>query len=249
MAWSIGTVGKNVNNTNPCTTVAVTLTLTAGRSYLVAGCGFQTGGGTRSLTCASDLDGDLGTADLSSAAQVSPLYVWRKDAAVGGSTTITVTSSGNMVNMSVLVTEVQVAAMVKRGTGLYAPFTTTTAWDSGPFDTVSGSELLYVVNYITNRSDGVISACDDNNGNTYTVGQKQATSGGESVNDAYFFGTLAQENAEAEATISVSATGRQVFLAYGAAAATGLVGPLVGSGKLVGTGSLLGLSPLVHLGV
>jgi hypothetical protein len=249
MTWVIGTVGKNVNNTNPCTTVAITITLTAGRSYLVAGCGFQTGGGTRTLTCASDLDGTLGTADLDSGAQVSPLYVWRKDAAVGGSTTITVTSSGNMVNMMVLVTEVQVAAMVKRGTGLYVPFTAVTAWDSGPFDTVSGSELLYVANYVTNRADGVISAADDNNGNAYTVGQVQDTSGGESVMDAYFFGTLAQENAEAEVTMSVSSTGRQVVLAYGAAAAAAPIGPLVGSGKLVGSGNLVGLGPLVQAGV
>lgn len=217
MTWAIGAVDKAVQNTSPSTTVTKAITLTAGSSVLVFGAALQTGGGTRTLICSSDLDGAL-TIDLSSGALATPAYLFRKDNVIGGSTTFTLTASGNCANLIIFITEVQFSAMVFKGTGINTSFSATTNWDSGAFTTGATTQMFYTGLYITNRTDGVISSCDDANSHSYTVGQKQITTSGESINDAYYFGQLASEAAEAQATVSVSATGRMLVAAYGAAA-------------------------------
>lgn len=213
-----GTGGINVDNTLNTTTVTKTLTYTAGRCIVVEACGFQNGGGTRTLSASSDLDGSLGAADSSNGTVAGPSYVWHLNNLTGGSTVITITASGTMLNLMVLIRE-YAGGSLTLAQQAKAALSATTAWDSGAVTTGVSTELLVGFGYSTSRNNLTISSCDDGNGNSYTNDQTELTSSGESCASCDFMGTLISASRKANATMAGASTGEMHFVSYAAAVA------------------------------
>lgn len=213
--------GASVTNTSAgtVTTVTGTLTLTAGNSIVVEAFGEQTGGGTRTLSCASDKDGSLGTPDSDTGAAAVPSCVWHLNTVTGGSTVITVTASGSpsssMRCLLILVREYAGGALTLAN-AIQTTQALGTLWDSTAVLTGQTTVLLCGFACTAQRNDFNTgsTAGDDGNSNNYTLdlGATEATNG-ESCQSEDFMGSLASASRKATMTVP-NAAGTMHFVAY-----------------------------------
>lgn len=168
MAFTHGAQNSGTIHTNDASSCNVTLTLTAGRCYIVMAAG-QALGGAHTFSGTSSLDGSLGAADVSSGSLTAPGYIWHINNAVGGSTQITVSPSGSMFSLHVLVRELIGGGLVFDN-GVYATQVATTAFDSGSVTPGVASDYSLGFGYTfsnLNLNSGV--AGNDGQGNNYTI--------------------------------------------------------------------------------
>lgn len=222
MAITHGTSATN-SATGTVTTCSISPTLTAARSAIIDAGATQTGGGTRTLSIA---DGGANTYvnDQLNGGVANPSYVWSIKQCAGGTPTIVVTASGNCASIVVALREYQGVGgglAIAPGAKAQAGLSGTTAWDSTGVATGQTTDVLHGSAWVTNRSDTVVSSCDDGTGNSYTADLGPIAATGEVLLTMDCISSLGSATRKANMTASAPSTGQMQFVAYTAAAAGG----------------------------